>query len=85
MDLFLNSVLQVIVALDVLGIIAYFVLGGIRSRSRKKQPAIQPLSRPSSLWDRLGWRSAPRESPEVLEPAFANLRRVLHSYQQGLL
>lgn len=85
MDHYLNSVLQVIIALDVLGIVAYFVLGGIRSRASKKQLVPQPVTpRPASLWNRLRWRSS-CEPAESLEPAFANLRRVLYSYQQGLL
>lgn len=86
MDHFLTAVLQLVIILDILGVIAYFVLGGLRSRSRKRlpEPAPVPPSHPS-LWDRLRWRSALGESPETLAPALDNLKRVLYSYQQGLL
>ena len=85
MDHFLTSVLQLVIVLDILGVIAYFVLGSLRSRSRKPQAAPAPIPHSPSLWDRLRWRPALSESPEALAPALDNLKRVLYSYQQGLI
>ena len=84
MDPFLNSLLQIVIILDVLGLLAYFVLGGLK---RKKQIVPVPIPAPAGpgFWSRLRQRLPARaESREELDEALGNLKRVLHSYQQGL-
>jgi len=86
MDQFLSSLLQVVIVLDVVGLLAYFALGALKRR-RKSVPAPAPVpvvARPG-WWQRVRQRLSFRPgSQEDLEASLHNLRRVLHSYQQGL-
>jgi hypothetical protein len=89
MDNFLNSLLQIVIALDVLGLLAYFVLGGLK-RTKKALPApvvqVQAPAGPG-FWSRLRQRLPARisgQGGEDLDAALDNLKRVLYSYQQGL-
>ena len=87
MDHFLNSLLQVVIILDVLGLLAYFVLGGLK-RQKKAIPApvVQVPDGPG-FWSRLRQRLPVQvggQGGENLDLALDNLKRVLYSYQQGL-
>ena len=92
MDHFLTSVLQVVIVLDILGLVGYFVLGSLKSRKKRalvSAPALQaPVPVPSTpgFFRRLRQRfSFPAPGgPDSLEAALGNLKRVLYSYQQGL-
>ncbi|MBI2505064.1 MAG: hypothetical protein HYW07_17745 [Candidatus Latescibacteria bacterium] len=84
MDHFLNSLLQVVIVLDVLGLLAYFALGSLRAK--KKLAPIQAPAAPG-FWARLRQRipaTAMGQRSEDLDAALGNLKRVLYSYQQGL-
>ena len=92
MDHFLTSVLQVVIILDILGLVGYFVLGSLKSKKKRTSiPApVQarglPLATPR-FFTRLRQRFtfSRSEGPESLEAALGNLKRVLYSYQQGLV
>ncbi len=77
LDQFLTSVLQLVIVVDIIGVVAYFVLGGLKRRSAP------PLPSRTSLLDRLPWRR-----PHAVAPAtdtdFSQLQRVLFSYREGL-
>ena len=77
LDHFLTSVLQLVIVIDILGVIAYFVLGGL------KRGTTQPTASGSPFWDRLPWRR-PRAVAPATDGDFSQLRRVLYSYQEGL-
>ncbi|MBT4500950.1 MAG: hypothetical protein HOC74_24685 [Gemmatimonadetes bacterium] len=87
-DNFLTSILQVVIVIDVLGAIAYFVLGGLKRKKRQAleqsghaQPAeVIPLHEP--FWKRFSW-GHPRPIPAT-EGDFDQLRQVLYSYREGL-
>jgi len=87
-DHFLTSILQVVIVLDVLGAITYFVLGGLKRRDRKaleKAPAplalqVEPLQKP--FWKRFFWRQ-PHPVPAT-EGDFTQLQRILYSFREGL-
>ena len=86
MDHFLNNLLQVVVILDVLGLLAYFVSGALK-RQRKVVPAPIQLPAEPGFWARLRDRLPARiggQGGENLDAALDNLKRVLYSYQQGL-
>jgi hypothetical protein len=82
-DHFLTFVLQIVIAIDVLGAIAYFVLGALKGRSRKtSDPVVLELAPPRpSLWQRLFCRPRPALATEG---DLTRLRRVLYSFQEGL-
>ena len=77
LDQFLTSVLQLVIVVDIIGVIAYFVLGGLKRRSAPSAPS------GTSLLDRLPWRR-PRAVVPASDTDFSQLRRVLFSYQEGL-
>lgn len=84
MDHFLNSLLQIIIVLDVLGLLAYFVLGGLKSKKKTAPVSVQAPAGPG-FWSRLRQRLPTRAgNREELDEALGNLKRVLYSYQQGL-
>lgn len=84
MDHFLNSLLQVVIILDVLGLLAYFVLGGLKSKKKVAPTPVQVPAEPG-FWSRLRERLPVRAgNGEDLDEALGNLKRVLYSYQQGL-
>lgn len=86
MDHFLNSLLQVVIILDVLGLLAYFVLGSLKSKKKPASAPVQVLAEPG-FWSRLRQRLPGRvggQGGENLDAALDNLKRVLYSYQQGL-
>ncbi len=82
-DHILTTLLQVVIALDIIGAIAYFTLGWIRRQKRQEeQPMVVELHSPQiSFWQKLWPRS---------QPALANvqdvdkLRRILYGFQDGL-
>lgn len=86
-DHFLSSILQVIIVIDVLGAIAYFVLGGLKYRNRK---ASQAVTEPSPVevvplqpfWKRF-WPRRPEPVPAT-EGDFAQLRNILFSFREEL-
>ena len=53
-DQFLTSVLQVVVVVDILGVIAYFVLSGLRSKTGVSEPS-------KSIMSYLPWRREPAD------------------------
>ena len=92
-DRFLTLLLQTIIVIDILGAIAYFVLGGYKYRNRQllwatSPPLTDDLAQPG-VWSRSLFFSKllPLAKP-VLTPAtdrdFDQLRRILSSFQQGL-
>lgn len=84
MDHFLNSLLQVVIILDVLGLLAYFVLGGLKRKKKAIPAPVVQLAGPG-FWARLRQRlPVGAGSREDLDEALDNLKRVLYSYQQGL-
>lgn len=86
MDNFLNSLLQVVIILDVLGLLAYFVLGSLKTKTKAAPAPVQVLA-PPGFWSRLRERLPVQmggQGGENLDAALDNLKRVLYSYQQGL-
>tara|TARA_Y100000588_G_scaffold359107_1_gene417825 strand:- start:329 stop:580 length:252 start_codon:yes stop_codon:yes gene_type:complete len=82
LDQFLTTILQVVIVVDVIGAIAYFVLGGFKSKKNEKTVAMEAQT--SSLWSRLTRRRQPQMV--AAQPSdFDNLRRVLYSYEEGLV
>ena len=79
-DHFLNYILQIVIVLDVLGAIAYFVLGALHKQNRATPPI--ELKNPS-LWQRLFARSQPQAVPAT-DRDFARLQEVLYGFQLGL-
>ena len=87
-DHFLSSILQVIIVIDVLGAIGYFVLGGLKHRNRKTSQAViqpspvevTPLRQP--FWKRF-WQRRPEPVPAT-EGDFAQLQNILFSFREGL-
>lgn len=92
MDQFLNSLLQIVIVLDVFGLLAYFVIGALKRRRRQAETpapttpiALTQPERQPGRWRRLRQRLSFRPAGhEDLDAALGNLRRVLYSYQQGL-
>ena len=82
MDQFLTTILQVVIAIDIIGAIAYFVLGGLKSKDGEKNMALEAPT--ASFWSRLLRR---RQKAPVLatESDFDKLHRVLYSYEEGLV
>jgi hypothetical protein len=79
-DHFLTTVLQIIIIVDVLGLIAYFVLGALRS---KTQEQAVPQAQRFSIWDRLPWRRS-RAAIPATNSEFGQLKKVLFGFQEGL-
>ena len=78
LDQFLTTILHVVIVVDILGVIAYFVVGGLRT---SPQQEIKPRRTLSVL----GW--LPWRRPQVVpatESEFSKLKRVLYSYKEGL-
>ena len=87
MDHFLNSLLQIVIVLDLLGLLAYFVLGALKRRKQAAEPvpALVMVEQRPGLWTRFRQRlSFHPGGQEDVDAALDNLRRVLYSYQQGL-
>ena len=85
LDHFLTSILQITIILDILGAIAYFVLGGFRPRTQKevKSQTLREHRRTlGALWERLPWRLAQPVPASEIE--FDQLKSILYSYQEGL-
>ena len=87
---FLTQLLQVIIALDVVGVIAWFILGA-RRRSEASTATVTPATTAvqadtPSAWQKLtGRRPAPVAARTGgIDQAFGQLRRVLDSYSNGL-
>ena len=81
-DHFLTSILQIILVLDVLAVVAYFVFGGLKRKSDADfgRPRFRDFL--PSLPGRWPWQR------ETVVPAraadFADLRSVLYSFGDGL-
>jgi hypothetical protein len=74
-DQFLTSVLQIVIVVDVIGVIAYFVLSGMRNKNN---------AGPSrSLLSYLPWHREPSLVPAT-SSEFDQLRQVLYGFRQGL-
>ena len=82
MDQFLTTILQVVIAIDIIGAIAYFVLGGFKSKDGEKNIALEPPT--ASFWSRFLRRRQKALVPAT-ESDFDKLRRVLYSYEEGLV
>ena len=83
LDHFLTSVLQLIIVVDILGVIAYFVLGALRPKPEKQAAS---LVAKKSLWEHLPWgRNRARSLVPASDFEFGQLKRVLYSYQEGLV
>lgn len=93
---FLTSVLQVIIVLDVIGAVAYFALGALKYRRRQAEAGLYlpaaPARRPG-VRERLAAsfpgfaRMLPWRRPRLAlagSSDFDQLRRVLHSFREGL-
>ena len=88
-DNFLTSVLQIVIALDILGVIAYFTLGGFKPKTHKKQVELVTVKAPSArkpLRERLTGRRPPPVADHVKSRGseLDTLKRILYSYQEGL-
>lgn len=90
---FLTQTLQVIVALDVAGVVAYFLLSALRARRRQAVVATARAASSSdcpSLWQKLARRRrlsrplAVALADDSLSGALSRLRRVLDSYGSSL-
>ena len=81
LDHFLTSLLQLIIVVDILGAIAYFVLGALKPKPRKETVSLHPGE---SIWARLPWLHRPRPVVQASDTDFDQLRRILFSYQEGL-
>lgn len=87
MDQFLTHLLQIVIVLDVVGALAYFLLGTLRraKRTEAQQPQAAPLLSPSSLWGELWLRLRPRRRfAPVPARDMERLRSVLYSFEEGL-
>jgi hypothetical protein len=89
-DRFLTSVLQIVILLDFAGLVAYVLLSGIRSSRQRKGLAAAAAPATSArtplrglLWRRSALASTGPAAPS-LDLAYADLRRVLDSYHEGL-
>lgn len=102
---FLSSLLQIVIVIDVIGVVAYFVLTALRPREteapsgRAPHPTLGPsrsergprpalLTRVRTSLGRLVPRRTGRSTHAAsagLEASFDRLRRVLNSYQEGLI
>ncbi len=87
MDQFLTHLLQIVIVLDILGALAYFLLGALRraKRAEGEQPQTVPLHSDSSLWRELWLKVRPRRRLTAV-PAqdMERLRSVLNSFEEGL-
>ena len=81
LDHFLTSLLQIIIVVDILGVVAYFVLGVLKPKPQKEAV---PLRSGESIWTRLPWFRRPRPAVQASDADFDQLRRILFSYQEGL-
>ena len=68
---FLTSALEIIIILDIIGIAAYFILGGLRKRDRRRdlKPALAP---------------EPAKAAVPLQEAAQAFSRVLYGFEKGL-
>ena len=80
LDHFLNHLLQIVIVIDVLGAIAYFALGALKKK--KLGPIPIDLKGPT-LWQRLFARRQ-QQTVNASDEDFAQLHRVLYSFQDGL-
>ncbi len=81
-DYFLTSILQIILVLDVLAVIAYFVLGGLKRKSDAEFGRSGFRDFLPSLSGRWPWHREPAVPARAAD--FADLRNVLHSFGDGL-
>ena len=81
-DHFLTAILQIILVLNVCAIVAYFVLGGLKPKTGSATDGAGIRELVHSLSARWPWRREPALQAQAAD--FANLRRVLYSYGDGL-
>ncbi len=87
LDQFLTHLLQIVIVLDVLGAIAYIVLGTLRrsKRAEGERPPASPLASDLSLWRALWLKIGPeRRLAAVPTQDMERLRTVLYSFEEGL-
>lgn len=78
LDHFLTSALEIVIVLDIIGIAAYFILGGLRSKEPK-------TAGNASWWQRLlPGRPANATNAPPIEEASQSFSRVLYGFQNGL-
>lgn len=85
-DHLLTLILQAVILIDLLGAIAYFILGGIRHKKQaaKAIPVAAPLVVPirPPFWSRLFSRRT--QPAPATQDDFEQLRQILQSFQEGL-
>ena len=79
---FLTTILQVILILDVLAIVAYFVLGGWKRKTDTDFARPRFGDFVHSLSERWPWKREPAVPARAAD--FADLRNVLYSFGDGL-
>jgi hypothetical protein len=84
-DNLLTSLLKVVIAIDILGTIGYFILDSIRkNKNRTASPGVLPVVVSVSPSDRKRFPWPGRRSGKPTEGDFAQLQQVLHSFHEGL-
>ena len=77
-DSFLTSILQIIIVVDILAVVAYFVLGGFKRKGSAK------IASPATPKFRFNKKARPATLASNLPDAFGDLKRVLYSFERGL-
>ena len=80
LDHFLNYLLLIVIAIDVLGAIGYFALGALK---KKKHGPIPIDLKGPTLWQRLFARRE-QQTINASDKDFTQLHRVLYGFQDGL-
>ncbi len=79
-DQVLTSILQLVIVVDILGVIAYFVLAGLRQKQAESH-----VSESRSLVSYLPWRRRGNLQPvRATATEFDQLRQVLYGFRSGL-
>tara|TARA_Y100000588_G_scaffold280120_1_gene297066 strand:- start:574 stop:822 length:249 start_codon:yes stop_codon:yes gene_type:complete len=79
-DQVLTSILQIVIVVDILGVIAYFVLAGLRPKQADSGASESP-----SLSSYLPWRRRCNLQPvRATATEFDQLRQVLYGFRSGL-
>jgi hypothetical protein len=94
-DAFLTSLLKVVIVVDIVGAMAYFVLGALKRNKRRSLepdaagPSCAPAPRPP--WSRrlalarwIRWPSRGPRPVAATDSDFTRLRHILNSFEEGL-
>ncbi len=89
---FLTSTLQIVIVLDVLGVVAWYVLAAWRASPKTvmSSPTTMSVASPVTLWGKLTGSTHPLQSApaqrvgQSLDDSLGQLRRVLDSYRSSL-